>query len=104
MEIANYIGQTAYVPVFDYIYMSDYMEANFPAPEGIGWPRAGGGGHAFLYHVVGFTHVQVGNVRGHTLVGTFQEAVIGEGAIQPGYGVGSGVCQPLVAQGVTLWR
>ncbi len=57
MEIENYAGQIAYVPVFDYIYMSDYMAANFPAPEGIGWPRAGGGGHAFLYHIVGFTAV-----------------------------------------------
>lgn len=104
MEIENYAGQVAYVPVFDYIYMSDYMAANFPAPEGIGWPRSGGGGHAFLYHIVGFTAVRVGDVQGHTLVGAFQDAIIGEGAIQPGYGVGSGVCQPLVAQGVTLWR
>jgi len=104
MEISHYEGQIAYVPVFDYIYTSDYMAAHFPAPEGIGWPRAGGGGSAFLYHIVGFTAVRVGDVQGHTLVGSFQEALIGEGTLQPGYGVGSGVCQPLIAQGVALWR
>lgn len=104
MEIENYAGQTAYVPIFDYIYMSDYMAANFPAPEGMGWPRSGGGGHAFLYHIVGFTAVRVGDVAGHTLVGKFESAIIGEGAIQPGYGVGSGVCLPSQAQGVSLWR
>lgn len=104
MELENYRGQIGYVPIFDYIYMSDYMEANFPPPEGIGWPRAGGGGSAFLYHIVGFAAVRVGDVRGHTLVGTFQEAMIGEGALTPSYGVGSGVCQPLVAHGVSLWR
>lgn len=104
MELENYRGQIGYVPIFDYIYMSDYMAANFPPPEGIGWPRAGGGGSAFLYHIVGFAAVRVGDVSGHTLVGTFQEAMIGEGVVTPGYGVGSGVCQPLITHGVTLWH
>ncbi|MGQ9467712.1 MAG: pilus assembly protein TadG-related protein [Anaerolineae bacterium] len=104
MEVENYVGQTAYTPIFDYIYMSDYMAANFPPPEGIGWPRAGGGGHAFLYHIVGFTAIRVEDVAGHTLVGEFESAIIGEGAIQPGYGVGSGVCIPSLTHGVSLWR
>lgn len=104
MEIENYVGARAYVPVFDYIYMSDYMAANFPQPEGIGWPRAGGGGHAFLYHIVGFTAVKVQDISGHTLVGEFESAIIGEGAIQPGDGVG-GVCpSELFTYGVTLWE
>lgn len=104
MEIENYVGARAYVPVFDYIYMSDYMAANFPQPEGIGWPRAGGGGSAFLYHIVGFTAVKVRDISGHTLVGEFESAIIGEGAIQPGDGVG-GVCpSELFTYGVTLWE
>jgi hypothetical protein len=63
-------GQIAYVPIFDNIYMSSYMADNFPQPEGIGWPRAGGGGHAFLYHVVGFAAVIIdGSTPKHTVGG-----------------------------------
>jgi len=108
MEISALEGQIVYVPVFDHIYMSDYMADNFPQPEGIGWPRAGGGGHAFLYHIVGFAAVRVEEIQGHTLVGAFQDALIGEGQILPGAGIGSGgwCATGQVPQlfGVTLWR
>ena len=101
-----YAGEIAYIPVFDYVYMSDYMDEYFDQPEGIGWPRAGGGGHAFLYHIVGFTAVEVGNENGHVhyLHGSFQEASIGQGVIQPGSGIG-GACQAsLLTHAVVLWR
>jgi hypothetical protein len=103
---ANYAGRIAYTPVFDYVYMSDYMAEYFDPPEGIGWPRAGGGGYAFLYHIVGFVAVRVGEGHGpgtHYLEGAFQEAIIGEGVIQPGAGIGGSCLQPMV-YGVTLWQ
>ena len=106
-EIAeHYIGQIAYIPVFDYIYMSDYLAEYLPAPEGgIGWPRAGGGGHAYLYHIVGFTRVRVNDVGNHVLAAEFQEAIIGEGMIQPGEGIGSGACsETSLLYGINLWR
>ncbi len=114
----TYGGTIAYVPIFDYIYMSDYMAANFQAPEnpvpdgslsGSHWPRAGGGGHAFLYHIVGFAAVLLDeNSPKHTLAGQFQGAVVGEGAITPGSGFnsgggGGGSCQ-LGLVGIQLWR
>ncbi len=102
-EIENFAGTIAYAPIFDYIYTSDYMAAHFPPPQGIGWPTAGGGGSAYLYHIVGFVAVRVDDVRGHTLVGDFQSATIGEGAIQPGAGVGT--CDNrLFTYGVSLWK
>ena len=89
MELSAYEGQIAYVPVFDYVYLSDYMAENFPEPEGIGWPRAGGGGQAYLYHIVGFAAVVVDTVGQNSLIGSFQEALIGEGQILPGSGIGT---------------
>jgi hypothetical protein len=104
--IETYNGEIVYVPVFDYIYMSDYMATYFPQPEGIGWPRAGGGGQAFLYHIVGFTAVRVDdpNAHDHTLAGAFQEAIIGDGMIHPSAGLGLGACQESLLYGVNLWR
>lgn len=104
--IETYNGQVVYIPVFDYIYMSDYMEANFDQPEGIGWPRAGGGGQAFLYHIVGFTAVTVDdpNAHDHELAGRFMEALIGDGQIQPSAGLGLGACQDNLLYGINLWK
>ncbi len=104
MEISNLLGQIAYVPIFDYIYMSDYMADNFPQPEGIGWPRAGGGGHAFLYHIVGFAALKVHAIEGHTLVGEFQSATVGEGEFIASDGFGSGACDSMHIFGVSLRR
>ncbi len=110
---SGYAGLTGYVPLFDHVYLSEDvadMDEYFPDPEGIGWPRAGG----FLYHIVGFTAVDVpteeeqeqlrdeGVDLNHTLTGTFMQAVIGAGVIDP-QGLGS-PCQPLTIRGVTLWR
>jgi hypothetical protein len=104
--VETYNDRVAYIPIFDYIYMSDYMDQYFEQPEGIGWPRSGGGGSAFLYHIVGFTAVRVddSNSHDHTLAGAFQDAIIGEGMIQPGAGIGAGTCQPGLLQGINLWR
>ena len=104
MEISSLVGQTAYVPVFDYIYMSDYMADHFPDPEGIGWPRSGGGGQAFLYHIVGFSAIRVEGIDGHTLVGSFQQATIGQGQLVGSTGFGTGACSSLELYGVSLWR
>jgi len=103
----SYAGQEAYVPVFDVVYTTSYMDQYFQQPEGIGWPVSGGGGSAFLYHIVGFARVTVGEVSGnpHYLLGTFEEALVGEGMFQPGGGLSG--CVPasmLLTQGVGLWR
>jgi hypothetical protein len=106
--IETYNNKVTYIPLFDYIYTSDYMaeRVEFPDPEGIGWPRAGGGGSAFLYHIVGYTAVNIDdpNLHDHTLAGEFREAVVGVGQINPGLGIGSGICHPLELYGVNLWR
>jgi Flp pilus assembly protein TadG len=103
----SYAGQEVYVPVFDVVYMTDYMDQYFERPEGIGWPTAGGGGNAFMYHIVGFVRVTVADVSGnpHYLQGTLEEAIIGEGMFQPSAGLSG--CVPaadVFAQGVGLWR
>ncbi len=102
-------GKIAYVPIFDHIYMSDYMADNFEQPENIGWPRAGGGGHAFLYHIVGFAAVLIdGDSPKHTIAGEFQSAIVGDSQITPGQGFsgsgGGGACNPFAITGVQLWR
>jgi hypothetical protein len=103
--VETYNGRVAYIPIFDYIYMSDYMDQYFEQPEGIGWPRAGGGGSAYLYHIVGFTAVRVNDdTNDHALAGEFQEAIIGEGMIQPGAGIGAGTCQEGLLHGINLWK
>ena len=118
---ATYGGTVAYVPIFDIIYMSDYMATYFDPPEnpvpdgqlsGSHWPRAGGGGSAFLYHIVGFAAVLLdGSSPHHTLGGTFQEAIVGDSQITPGQGFsGSGGgpggtgCNPYAITGVQLWE
>ena len=109
MEISVQVGQIAYAPVFDHIYTSDYMadHPDLPQPEGIGWPRAGGGGQAFLYHIVGFVALEVDEIQGHTLTGSFKEAIIGYGEVSPSSGLGTttwcstGATPQLF--GVTLW-
>lgn len=101
-----YNGGTAYIPIFDYIYLSDYMADNFTQPEGIGWPRGGGGGSAYLYHIVGFAKVEIndGNSHDHELGASFKEAVVGDGIIGAGDGLGSGTCKQSMLYGVNLWE
>jgi Flp pilus assembly protein TadG len=102
-------GKIAYVPIFDHIYMGDYMAENFEEPENLSWPRAGGGGHAYFYHIVGFAAVLIdGDAPKHTISGEFQSAVVGDSQIVPGQGFsgsgGGGTCNPFAIAGVQLWR
>lgn len=115
--VETYNGAIAYVPIFDNIYMSDYMKENFTAPEepvdgslgGDHWPNAGGGGSAFLYHIVGFAAVEIDdpNSKDHVLVGNFKSSVIGQSEIQPGGGLNGsgGICggTPML-YGIVLWK
>ena len=105
----NYNGQIGYVPIFDSIYRVSALEGSpdYPDPEGINWPSSGGGtDNALLYHVVGFAIMRIDDpVRNDgELAGEFLEAVIGDGVIQPGAGIG-GVCQETpMMYGVNLWE
>jgi len=111
----TFVGAAAYVPVFDYVYTSDYMADNFPTPEQPGsggdegrWPRAGGGEHAYLYHVVGFAAVEIREAGGHGsehyIEGAFKGSIIGDGVVSPGSGFDSDTCQPSMVYGVSLWQ
>jgi hypothetical protein len=111
----TFVGYVGYAPLFDYIYTSDYMDEHFEDPEepgsdhdDWGWPRAGGGGSAFLYHVVGFVAIEVQDMGSHSgqhhLDGAFKGAIIGDGVFQPGTGFDPTVCQPAMVYGVSLWN
>jgi len=114
---ANYAGTGAvvYAPVFDLVYTPSDMEANgLVAPESPDgyhagdWPNAGGGTHAFLYHIVGVAAMTISDTGGqgnqHYLDGVFQNMTTGEGLFSPSTGVGTEACDSLELYGVSLWR
>jgi hypothetical protein len=116
-ELEQYVGSVAYAPIFDYVYLKDYMEDNYvaaeePDVEGANtnghWPTAGGGGHAFFYHIVGFVALEVQEVSatgsGKYLQGEFDHALIGAQVFRPSSGFGNGGCDTPVLFGVSLWR
>ncbi len=114
--IETYNGTIAYVPIFDTIYTSDYMDEHFTAPQeppdgslgGKKWPSAGGGGSAYLYHIVGFAAVRIDDskLNDHILEGNFTSAIVGDGEISPSTGLGGGgACDSgLTLFGVKLWQ
>jgi len=109
--VNTYNGEIVYVPVFDHIYLVNYMDDNFEAPQnpvpdgtlgGDRWPDSNG----FLYHVAGFAAVKITDSRtnDHVLEGEFQFAMIGEGQIRPGEGLGRTRCEDWRLVGIQLWR
>ncbi|MBN2394288.1 MAG: hypothetical protein JXR84_26380 [Anaerolineae bacterium] len=105
-------GKVAYLPVFDFIYqVCDMSGLEFTIPEeppdgshNENWPTPD---TDYFYHIVGFAALTVDDdTTNHTLVGNFQNAIIGEGQIQPGAGFGeSDTCSnSLIVTGVQLWR
>ncbi|MGC9395923.1 MAG: pilus assembly protein TadG-related protein [Anaerolineae bacterium] len=110
---ANYRkGDVLYWLIFDEVYTSKEMEKAFPgqAPA-VGWMTAGGPSRASYYHIVGFTAVELINIdsRGSekSITGVFQNAVLGEGMIDPGSGMGSGdkgTCRFPTLIAVKLWE
>jgi Flp pilus assembly protein TadG len=104
--VQTWNGSVVYAPVFDYVFTSDYMDANFQQPEGIGWPVAGGGGDAFLYHVIGFIGVLIDDPNRHDkrLQGEFQHVLTGDGVISTDLGFDPNNCTPLSLTGINLWK
>ncbi len=106
--VHTYNGRVAYIPLFDFVYTADYMDdlddELIPVPD-IGWPTAGGGGDAYLYHIVGYTAVFIDDdhPNDNTLAGRFLTATVGLGQINPGGGLGS-ECQPMMLNGINLWK
>ncbi len=105
-------GIVAYVPVFDVIYpIRDMTGLGFTIPgeppdgsHNGNWPTPDSD---YFYHIVGFAALTVDkSTTNHTLIGNFQNAVIGGGQIQPGAGFSSGgACtNSLLLTGVQLWR
>ncbi|MBN1919650.1 MAG: Tad domain-containing protein [Anaerolineae bacterium] len=98
-----YMNQTVYLPLFDYVYVRSDMQSTFSGQEpSIGWTNS------HYYHIVGFMAATLDGCDGGgsngTIGGTFTYAVVGEGQINPGDGIGSGTtCLPTL-KGVTLWE
>lgn len=73
---------------------------------------AGGGkNRASYYHITGFVAVELVEVESKGgdkhIIGVFKNAIIGEGLIEPGPGLGSngeGTCRIPALIGVKLWQ
>jgi len=98
--------------VFDKVLTPKEMEKAFPgqAPP-VGWITAGGAANPSYYHIVGFTAVELVKIddKGSqkSITAVFKNAVVGEGMIDPGMGMGSnakGTCRFPTLVGVKLWR
>ncbi|HUT21133.1 MAG TPA: hypothetical protein VM366_18415, partial [Anaerolineae bacterium] len=106
----GYAGRDAYAPVFDRVYLRDEMVGLFDpqaeAPEGYknggGFAKAGGGEHAYYYHIVGYVRATIDETADKKILnGTFVAAKIAAIDINlRGY---DGSCT-LMLYGVTLWR
>jgi hypothetical protein len=98
--VANQIGNTVYLPVFDNVYYPDWMNSTFAdkTPDG-GFVT---GGAKVYYHIIGYVAVDLTDVSGGKIEGEFRSVVIGAGKIQPGAGLGS--CNDFELYGVKLWE
>jgi hypothetical protein len=108
----GYAGKEAYAPVFDKVYLREYMVDNFVEAEppvgfessGGGWATAGGGSpDAWYYHIVGYvaTAIPGGVSSNKVLYGEFLRAPISAGKID--VTAWDGTCS-LLMHGVTLWH
>lgn len=111
---ANYSkGDILYWLIYDKTLSPKEMDKTFAgqAPS-VGWMTAGGGkNRATYYHIVGFVAVEFLGVdaKGEQkwMMGAFQNAIVGEGLIDPGSGLGSGgmgTCRFPTLIGVKLWK
>ena len=98
-----HMGQTVYLPLFDYVYVRSDMQSTFAGQEpSLGWVNSN------YYHIVGFLAASIDSCGGGgsngTINGTFKYAVVGEGQIKPGEGIGSDTACTPTLKGVTLWK
>jgi len=99
----THMDQIVYLPLFDYVYVRSDMQSTFSGQEpSLGWVNSN------YYHIVGFLAASIDSCAGGgsngTINGTFQYAVVGEGQINPGEGIGSGAACTPTLKGVTLWK
>jgi len=103
------LGSLVYAPIFDYVYVTGDMEANFGhrTPD-IGWVTAGGGVNASYLHIIGFVGTRLSSIQptggNKHIAGAFEHAIIGEGVITPSTGLNSGMCADIRVMAVQLWR
>jgi len=105
------LGTLVYAPIFDYVYVTGDMEANFGhrTPD-IGWVTAGGGVNASYLHIIGFVGTRLSSIQptggNKHIAGAFEHAIIGDGVISPssGFNAGDGICADMRLMGVQLWR
>jgi Flp pilus assembly protein TadG len=121
-SLESFEEHIGYAPIFDYIFTIDQAKDNFgetgpvePDEEGANlggdhWPSAGGGGSAYLYHVIGFVGIDVpkngvGKDKGVPyLDGTFVDVIWGQGDILPDTGFVPGGCSTAWIYAVSLWE
>lgn len=102
-------GALAYAPIFDYVFVTGDMEANFSTHEpDIGWVTAGGGVNASYMHIVGFVATRISSIdatgNNKHISGYFEKAIMGDGVITPSDGFNSGTCSEYEVMAVQLWR
>ena len=107
-EIATHYGpgDVVYAPVFDYVYGDNEMKAAFADCPPDNDPNAWMSGNSvYYYHIIGIVAVELSEVdkSAKYIEAAFKNAVIGEGQIAPGDGVGSGNCTVPLVLGVRLW-
>ena len=113
LEIQDRIDQgeaTVVVPMFDYIYIGVCQEDETcmstvfdgKEPPG-GWMT---GASKYYYHIIGFVTVKLldTTISEKSIEVEFVSQSVGKGIITPGYGLGSGTCQPTELIGVALWE
>lgn len=110
--VSKQVGNTVYLPVFDYVYDGVVAEDQIGMNTIFdGMEPTGGfvtGNSKVYYHIIGYVAVDLSDVAtggpdSGKIEGEFIEAVIGAGKIQPGGGIGS-ACNALEIVGVKLWE
>jgi len=112
-EIQDRIDQgeaTVVVPMFDYIYIGVCQEDETcmstvfdgKEPPG-GWMT---GASKYYYHIIGFVTVELldTTISNKSIEVRFVSQSVGKGVISPGFGLGSGMCQPSELIGAAMWE
>ena len=107
-QIATHFGpgDVVYAPVFDYVYGADEMSTIFADRPPDNDPNAWmSGSSVYYYHIIGIVAVELSEVDKSSkyVEAAFKNAIIGEGQIAPGDGVGASYCTAPLMVGIRLW-
>lgn len=78
------LNQTVIIPIYDYVYSSEYLDDHGITQPEIGWVNPpNGNGAGAIYHIVGFLAVKITSLDNEYIETEFVKAVIG-GNLDPG--------------------